>query len=511
MYRFSYKKNSQWYLNAHVVGFVAALCISSFPFVSHAKTFFTVSTQEIKGFVVEDEQVNHAWYVNPRTRERFFIEHPADLLPVVAMNMVGISEVNFSRALQNVAFARKFNGMLFLRVHHHGEVWYIDPGSGALSRLGRLDSFSAIQKLSKLVPQEALKQIRVSVKSPSWIGVPDGYTARISATGFQRPRVLAFDSSGHLFVSDLSEKGSISAFIDTDSDGVFDSKKIIVPNLYNPHGIAFTDNKLYVATEFALYSWFYSDKKVSVISPPTKVMALPAGGEKFAGQGHKTRTIINGNDGYLYLSIGSNCDHCVDGDERYASIQRINIQSGKHDAYARGLRNTVFFVKDLHTGDWWGNDMGQDNLGQDLPPDELNNLTLGGQYGWPYCYGNQISTQSNDDSKLCSETIGPKFTYSAHSAPLGLRFISEIFSREYKDDLLVALHGASVIDEMRGYKIARIDMLDGKPGMLYDFIGGFTRGQVILGRPTDLIFDAHGRRFITDDYASVIHEVERVR
>ncbi|MDP2630020.1 MAG: hypothetical protein Q8P56_01290, partial [Candidatus Uhrbacteria bacterium] len=111
----------------------------------------------------------------------------------------------------------------------------------------------------------------------------------------------------------------------------------------------------------------------------------------------------------------------------------------------------------------------------------------------------------------CSETIAPELSYAAHSAPLGIRFIPESFSSTYAGDLLVALHGASVIDELRGYKIVRIDMQDGGPGMLYDFISGFTRGKVILGRPVDVIFDKSGNLFVTDDYAGVVHEVERIQ
>ncbi|MDP2630224.1 MAG: PQQ-dependent sugar dehydrogenase, partial [Candidatus Uhrbacteria bacterium] len=373
-----------------IIPCIIALSIFFLPSVTESKSFFTLSTRDVKGFVVEDEQSNHAWYVNPMSRERFFIGTTSDLSTVVKINMVGISEMNFSRLIRNPIFAGKYKGVLFIRVEHRGEVWYVDPGTDVPKYLGSIDSFSMIQKIAKLIPQEVIKPIRVSGKSPSWLIVPDAYRARIVSSGFTRPRVLAFDQGGNLFVSDFAEKGKISVLFDSNEDGVLDSKKVIVPNLYNPHGIAFADNKLYVAAEYAVYSWFYSDKKRSVISPPTKVMALPAGGEKFAGQGHKTRTIVNGGDGYVYLSVGSNCDQCAESDAVYASIQRINIKTGSHATYARGLRNTVFFDKDPLTGFLWGNDMGQDNLGRDIPPDELNKLTVG-DYGWPYCYGEQMS------------------------------------------------------------------------------------------------------------------------
>ena len=37
----------------------------------------------------------------------------------------------------------------------------------------------------------------------------------------------------------------------------------------------------------------------------------------------------------------------------------------------------------------WGTDHGIDWRGDDTPPEEINLLVEGNNYGWPYCFGEQ--------------------------------------------------------------------------------------------------------------------------
>ena len=58
-----------------------------------------------------------------------------------------------------------------------------------------------------------------------------------------------------------------------------------------------------------------------------------------------------------------------------------------------------------------------DNLGDDIPPDEINILRSGQHYGWPYCYGNNIPDPSFNASGRCTGTQGSVHDMQAHSAP----------------------------------------------------------------------------------------------
>ena len=86
---------------------------------------------------------------------------------------------------------------------------------------------------------------------------------------------------------------------------------------------------------------------------------------------------------------------------------------------------------------------GRDALGDDIPPDEINIIRSGQNYGWPYCYGKNVSDPEFNDSSRCTATQESEHDLQAHSAPLGLRFVSSAqFPEEWQGDLLVAYHGS---------------------------------------------------------------------
>ena len=52
----------------------------------------------------------------------------------------------------------------------------------------------------------------------------------------------------------------------------------------------------------------------------------------------------------------------------------------------RGLRNTIGFAWHPKTGAMWGMDHGYDWMGDDKPPEELNELKQNADYGWPFLW-----------------------------------------------------------------------------------------------------------------------------
>jgi glucose/arabinose dehydrogenase len=98
---------------------------------------------------------------------------------------------------------------------------------------------------------------------------------------------------------------------------------------------------------------------------------------------HVSRTINVGPDGRLYVAIGSSCNVCVESDPRRTTIQVVNAD-GSLQPYARGLHNAIGFDWDPQTRRMWADDTGQDNLGDDFPPDEINQIEAGKHYGFPF-------------------------------------------------------------------------------------------------------------------------------
>ena len=241
-----------------------------------------------------------------------------------------------------------------------------------------------------------------------------------------------------------------------------------------------------------------------------KIIGLPQGGR------HYTRTIGFGPDGRLYMSIGSTCNVCVEQDDRVAKILSLNKDGSDFKEFAEGLRNSVFFQWHPVTDQMWATEMGRDMLGDDLPPDEINIISEGKDYGWPYCYGNNIHDTDFDGSveagKRC-HTAEPSFIdIPAHSAPLGLAFIPPIknWPEEYHYDLLIAYHGSWNRSVPTGYKIVRYDLdKNGGYNGVNDFISGWLdEGETVLGRPVDIIILEDGTMYISDDRAGVIYRVE---
>ena len=338
--------------------------------------------------------------------------------------------------------------------------------------------------------------------------LPDGFSIAPYAVGFKKPRALAFASDGTPLVADL-ETGAIVALPDRDGDGRADANVKILERLDFPNSIAVDGATLLIAVKDGIYRSTY-DPAVRSAGKPEKIVPLPVR----AGIRHQTRTVAVGPDGRLYIAVSSTCDACEEPDERYAALLVADRDGGNVRVYAQGLRNTVYFTFD-RAGRIWGNDMGQDDLGPTLPPDELNVIQNGRHYGWPYCYGNnQLGTFSSNPT-VCQGKTPPAYAYPAHVAPLGIRFInSPQFPAAWQGDAISALHGSWNIEPPAGYKVVRLKIDGVRVLGMEDFITGWLEhvpGQnsalTSPGRPAYLAFDPDGRLFVVDDSAGAVFRV----
>ena len=165
----------------------------------------------------------------------------------------------------------------------------------------------------------------------------------------------------------------------------------------------------------------------------------------------------------------------------------------------------------------WGTEMGRDLLGDDIPPDEINILEEGKNYGWPVCYGKNIHDGEFDKRVYFRNPCMEPFETSsfidvpAHSAPLGLAFVPKDagWPEGYEHDLLVSYHGSWNRSVPTGYKIVRHKFdAEGNYEGVEDFIYGWFDGKNVYGRPVGLLFDKEGKLYISDDRAGVIYLVE---
>ncbi len=324
----------------------------------------------------------------------------------------------------------------------------------------------------------------------------------------ESPRMLAFSPGGVLLATSESA-GTVTALPDADPSGQAARKVTVLKDLNGPHGIAFHDGRLYVAevTRLVRYNW---DESRLQATTPVVIAELP---ESLGG--HMTRTILFANH-KLYVSAGSSCNVCMEKDPRRAAVLEMNEDGSGAHLFATGLRNAVGLALNERSASVWVTDNGRDWLGDDLPPDEIDDLgPTGGDFGWPFCYGNRVpDTSFGGTAERCRLTVPPRVELQAHSAPLGLVFYSgTMFPPEYRGDLFVAFHGSWNRSVPTGYKVVRIKMNDlGEPERVEDFITGWlppgeTRRGKWMGRPVGLAIGSDGSLYISDDGSGSIYRV----
>jgi glucose/arabinose dehydrogenase len=335
-----------------------------------------------------------------------------------------------------------------------------------------------------------------------YLKLPENFVIQIFAKGVNGARVIKEDTAGNLIVS-LTKEGKIVSLPDLNQDGRADKVIILLEGLQNPHGMEIKcwkkefskDCKFYVAeTERLVQYDLVFDDKEKIYRPlnPEKILDLPKGGRHFA------RTLLflpYPQDHKLLISVGSTCDVCFEKDERNGTILVYDFKTKESKIYAKGLRNSVFLTLHPVTGKVWATEMGRDWLGDDLPPDEINIIEEGKNYGWPICYGKNIHDDNFDKNVYirnpCMEPFEtPSYiNIPAHSSPLGLAFFPEEgWPEKYWHNLLVAYHGSWNRTVPTGYKIARY-ILDPQGKYLgeEDFIAGWLQGDEAIGRPVDIL------------------------
>ncbi len=344
-----------------------------------------------------------------------------------------------------------------------------------------------------------------SLSTVPYLKVPEGFGISIYAKDLPGARTILVMGNG-ILVAQTSE-GKVTLVSDTDNDGIAETKKVILDKLNKPHGLAEWgeggQNYLYVAEKDKLTRYNFDDGKAYNAK---KLIDLPS----YSTDRHFTRSLIwapsNEPDGYsntLLISVGSSCNVCNEKDQRQGAILSYNIVTNKLETYATGLRNAVFMTRSFVDGKIWATEMGRDSLGDNIPPDEINIIEKGKNYGWPICYGKNIhDTDFDKNTYIRNPCMEPMETEShidlqAHSAPLGLSFIPEEgWPEDHWYNLLVSYHGSWNRSEPTGYKIARIK-LDSK-------------GKY-LGIEEAIVLPNSQQPYISDDNAGVIYKLYRTK
>jgi glucose/arabinose dehydrogenase len=270
-----------------------------------------------------------------------------------------------------------------------------------------------------------------------------------------------------------------------------------------PSSFAFyRDGSLYVGEPSQIVRLTSPDEDGVMQTEETIVPNLPTGG-------HNTRTVLFSPDWeWLYVSVGSSCNVCVEEDERRAAVMRYRPDGSEGLVYAQGLRNAVGMAFRPGTDELWVTNNGRDWLGDDQPPETIYQIEQGDDAGWPQCHAARIVDPDFGVSGDCEGVLPPEVEMQAHSAPLGLAFYSGTqFPEAYQGDLYVAFHGSWNRSVPTGYKVVRVMMEGGQAGAVHDFATGWLQGGSAWGRPVDVLVGGDGSLFISDDDAGIVYRV----
>lgn len=351
----------------------------------------------------------------------------------------------------------------------------------------------------------------------SYIKLPRGFTISIFAN-VPDARSLCLTPSGTLFVGNRSGD-KVYAVTDVDKNGVADKVYTIATGLTMPCGVAFKDGSLYVAEVNRILrfdkieEWINEPKGLSVTNqemqtppPPYKVVydKLPT------DRHHGWKFIAFGPDGKLYVPVGAPCNICEEKNPVYASITRMNADGSGFEIFAQGIRNTVGFDWNPQTKQLWFTDNGGDNLGDNLPADELNVASQKGMhFGFPYCHQGDVLDKKFGSGKDCSQFTAPAIKLGPHVAALGMRFYTgKQFPSEYQNQIFIAEHGSWNRSTPLGYRVMLVKLQNGKAVSYAPFAEGWLQSNgKVLGRPVDVQVAPDGSLYVSDDMKGVIYRI----
>ncbi len=367
-----------------------------------------------------------------------------------------------------------------------------------------------------------------SIDSPaldlSQIELPSGFAISLYAAKVPNARSLSISPGGTLFVG-TRQKDYIYALRDSDGDFVVDQQFQIGKGFVMPNGVAFRDGALYVAEVNRI--WRFDDIEAvldkAIKTSETRVQdgtLTEINLSELAGSAviydgfpsdrhHGWKYIAFGPDGKLYVPVGSPCNVCDRGDP-YGTITRMNVDGSGFEIVARGVRNSVGFDWHPESDEMWFTDNGRDNLGDDIPSDEINRMAgPENHFGFPYVHAGTILDPEFGQDKSASDYSAPVQLLGAHKAALGMEFYTgSSFPEAYRNKIFIAEHGSWNRSEKVGYQLSVLSVHPDSTEESYTpFAKGWLQGETAWGRPVDVELLPDGSMLISDDLAGAIYRI----
>ncbi|MGA9852496.1 MAG: PQQ-dependent sugar dehydrogenase [Gammaproteobacteria bacterium] len=376
------------------------------------------------------------------------------------------------------------------------------------------------------------------------ITLPVGFCANVFADNLGTARHIVVNSNGDVYVALLkpAHGGGIVALRDTHGNGHADVVKYF--GEYAGTGIGIHDGYLYFATTTEILRYkLRPGELLPQTSPQVVVSGFPEQHE------HSAKTIALDDAGHLYVNVGAPSNACQRQDRTRGSpgikpcpwlaehggiwefdADKINQVFGKNGVrYATGIRNAVAITWNTRSGALYVVQMGRDQLydnwpklytaaqSAELPAEEFLLVRRGDNFGWPYCYYDQLqhkkvqAPEYGGDGRTsgdCGQYGQPVLAFPGHWAPEAVMFYTgKQFPAAYRDGAFIAFHGSwnRAPLPQAGYNVVFVPFNGLRPSGDYRvFADGFA-GVTPIGSPDDAHFrpngvamGPHGALYISD-------------
>ncbi|MEX1239882.1 MAG: c-type cytochrome [Cyclobacteriaceae bacterium] len=408
-------------------------------------------------------------------------------------------------------------------------------------------------------------ELPVGDKDNGGLFLPGGFEAVVVADSTGRARHVAVNDNGDIYVKLISSDSRVGGNIalrDTTGDGKAD----VILNFGGTEqkrstygtGMMIHNGYLYYSSATVIYRNKLTPGKLIPEGEPEVVFTDD---HEHGVHWHITKPVAFDKKGSMYIPFGGPSNACQDisqtpngapGGAGLDPCPELDLHGGvwKFDAtktgltqkegvrFASGLRSVVAMQWNTADDNLYIVMHGRDNLhslfpnrfsawqNAVLPSEEFLKVTEGDDFGWPYCYYDQINQKKflapeyGGDGGIvgrCADMDLPVMGFPGHWAPNDLLFYQgDQFPERYKAGAFIAFHGSTnrTPYPQAGYFVGFIPFHDGKPtGEWEVFADGFAGVDTIvntsdaLHRPMGLATGPDGSLYITDSRKGKIWRV----
>jgi glucose/arabinose dehydrogenase len=383
--------------------------------------------------------------------------------------------------------------------------------------------------------------------------LPKGFESKVFVGSISETiRHITVSSSGNVYTKfkKTSEEGSLAAIQDFNQDGVADSiVKFANDKTIKGFGYATAariyKGYLYFSSELAVYR-YKLDPAHLVPQGPLETVVIddhPHGMHEHIG-----KPIAFDNKGKLYVPFGAPSNTCQNpkrtpfqpgmnpcpqlkehGGIWVFDAEKLNQTQAEGERFATGIRSVVGLDWNPKDESLYAVVHGRDDLfrlwsdrynawdSALLPSEEFIKIEKGDDFGWPYCYYDQMQQKrvsspeyGGDGQRIadCDSYKAPVMGFPGHWAPNDLVFYQgDAFPEYYKNGAFIAFHGSTNRSPypQSGYFIGFVPFKNGKPtGQIDIFADGFAQVDPIISvrdavyRPMGIAFAPDGTMYIGD-------------